>query len=112
MTTDHRKHRRAPMSGVVKFYEWNRPFQAESAEISAEGMFLATAATLAEGAMVTVRLALPGLSRAFTVLAKVVRTVRGNRLRRSGLGLRFVDIAASDRRSILEYVDQRGVGAT
>jgi uncharacterized protein (TIGR02266 family) len=107
MDANNRKYPRAPLSGTVKFYEWNRPFQADASEISADGMFLKTEASLSEGAMVTLRLSIPGLARAFTVLGKVVRTVRGSLLRPPGLGVHFVDIAAGDRKSITDYVAQR-----
>jgi c-di-GMP-binding flagellar brake protein YcgR len=111
MGANQRKYPRAPLSGTVKAYEWNRPFHANAGEISANGMFLRTPATLPEGAMLTLRLSIPGLDRAFTVLGKVVRTVRGGFLRPSGMGIHFVDISAGDRRSILQYVDQRGARA-
>lgn len=107
MEPNSRKYPRAPMSGTVRFYEWNRPMQADAAEISGNGMFLRTPSVLPEGSMVTLRLMLPGLDRAFTVLGKVVRTVRGSILKPAGVGVEFVDIASSDRRSILEYVARR-----
>lgn len=108
---NHRQHPRAPFSGMVRFYEWNRPHQADAEEISASGVFLRTASALPEGSLVTLRLAIPGLTRAFTVLGKVVRTVKGGLLRPSGMGVRFVDIAAMDRRAIDAYVSQRSLRA-
>ncbi len=104
---DHREFARAPMSGTVKFFDWNQPSAAEGTEISAGGMFLRTRAVLAEGAMVTVRVTLPGLKRAFTVLGKVVRTVKGGLFTPSGMGVRFVDLSPGDRQTILEYVARR-----
>ncbi len=106
-TNNHRAYDRAPMSGPVKFFEWDRPAQAEGTEISAGGMFLRTRAVLAEGAMLTVRVTLPGVKRAFTVLGKVVRTVKGGLLAQPGMGVRFVDLSPGDRQSILEYVARR-----
>ncbi|MHB8873101.1 MAG: PilZ domain-containing protein [Myxococcaceae bacterium] len=111
MESEQRTYPRAPLSGTVKFYDWDRPFQAGAEQISASGVFLRTASQLAEGSLVTMRLAIPGLSRAFTVLGRVVRTVRGSLLRAPGLGIRFVDITDTDRRSILEYVARRVRGA-
>ncbi len=102
-----REFARAPMSGTVKFFDWNLPAQAEGTEISGGGMFLRTRAVVAEGAMVTVRVTLPGLRRAFTVLGKVVRTVKGGLFSPSGMGLRFVDLAPGDRQTILDYVARR-----
>ncbi len=55
-----REFARAPVSGTVKFFERNRASQAVSTEISGGGIFLRTGAVLAEGAMVTVRVTLPG----------------------------------------------------
>ncbi|MBS1153502.1 MAG: hypothetical protein H6Q89_5200, partial [Myxococcaceae bacterium] len=49
-----REFARAPMSGPVKFFEWNHPAHAEGTEISGSGIFLRTREVLAEGAMVTV----------------------------------------------------------
>lgn len=107
MSIEHRKYPRAPLSGTVKFFEWNRPHQAAAAEISGNGVFLRTHSALGEGAMVTLRLSIPGLARPFTVLGKVVRTVRGSLLHPSGVGIEFVDIAPTDRRSIIDYVARR-----
>ena len=104
---NHRAFPRAPMSGTVKFFDWNQPAQAEGTEISGGGMFLLTKAVLSEGAMVTVRVTLPGLKRAFTVLGKVVRTVKGGLFSPPGMGVRFVDLSPGDRQTILEYVAQR-----
>lgn len=107
MDADQRKYPRAPLSGTVKVFEWNRPFQAGAEEISASGVFLRTTSVLPEGSMLTMRLSIPGLARAFTVLGRVVRTVRGSLLRAPGLGVHFVDISDSDRRSLLDYVALR-----
>ncbi len=95
------------MSGAVKFFEWNEPRQAEVTEISGGGVFLRTREVLAEGAMVTLRVTLPGLKRAFTVLCKVVRTVKGGIFAPSGMGVRFVDLTPGDRQTILDYVARR-----
>lgn len=105
--SNHREFDRAPMSGTVKFFDWDRPGQAEGTEISGGGMFLRTATVMAEGAMVTVRVTLPGLKRAFTVLGKVVRTVKGGLLTPAGMGLKFIDLSPGDRQTILEYVARR-----
>lgn len=112
MEPNSRKYQRAPMSGTVRFYEWNRPLSAEAQEISANGIFLRSeSSVLAEGVIVTMRLALPGLQKAFTVLGKVVRTVRGSLLKPAGIGIEFLDIAAADRRRVLEYVARRTLRA-
>ncbi len=112
MLPEQRKYARAPLTGPVKVFEWNKLVQAGADQISAGGVFLKTPTALAEGSLVTVRLMLPGLERAFTVLGKVVRTVRGNLLRPPGLGVWFVDIAQGDRESILDYVARRARGAS
>ena len=102
-----RQFPRAPMSGPVKFFDWNQPKRADVTEISGGGIFLRTGEVLAEGAMVTVRMTVPGLKRTFTVLGKVVRTVKGGRFSPPGMGVRFVDLAPRDRQTILEYVARR-----
>ena len=48
-----------------------------------------------------------GGSRAFTVLGKVVRTVKGSRFRPGGMDVRFVDLAAPDREAVSSYVSRR-----
>ena len=96
------------MTGTVRFCDWNRPLSAEAQEISANGIFLRSETNvLPNGAVVTMQVALPGLQKAFTVMGKVVRTVRGSLLKPPGLGIQFVDIAAADRRMVLEYVARR-----
>jgi uncharacterized protein (TIGR02266 family) len=106
---EHRRYPRAPLSGTVKFYDWNRPLQADASEISGDGLFLKTSIPLPEGALVTLRLSIPGLTQAFTVLGKVVRTVRGGMLRPAGMGVQFVDIPASARQHIQHYVAHRAL---
>src|SRR3954451_8430321 len=102
MDANSRQYPRAPLTGTVKFFDWNRALHADVSEISANGIFLRTDSSLPEGAMVTLRVAIPGLQRAFTVLGKVVRTVQGSLLKPPGMGISFLDIASGDRRSILE----------
>ena len=112
MTPEHREFTRAPMTGSVRFFEWNEVRSADAVEISASGIFLKTSRLLAEGSMLTLRLTLPGLKRAFTVLGKVVRTVKGGLLAAPGMGVRFMDLQPSDREEILSYVARRVVEAT
>ncbi len=104
---DHREFKRAPLSGVVKFFAWDQTRQAEGVEVSGGGVFLRTREPLSEGSMITVRLAVPGLNRAFTVLGKVVRTVKGGLFAAPGMGVRFLDLKPADRESILQYVEGR-----
>jgi Tfp pilus assembly protein PilZ len=104
---NQRRFPRAPLTGTVKFYDWDKPMQADATEISGEGIFLKTPQALPEGALLTLRLCIPGLDEAFTVLGKVVRTVRGGLLRPAGMGVRFVDIPARARDRISEYVARR-----
>lgn len=103
--------RRAPLSTPVKFFDWNRPQTAEAVEISVRGVFLKTAEPLAEDRLLTMRLQLPDGSRPFTVLGKVLRTVKGSMFRPGGMDIRFVDLAASDRLAIEAYVQRRTLRA-
>ncbi|HVE83741.1 MAG TPA: PilZ domain-containing protein [Myxococcales bacterium] len=103
---------RAPLAGLVKFFDWNRPQQAEAMEISVKGVFLKTAQPLAEDRLLTLRLQLPGDgARAFTVLGRVGRTVKGNPFRAGGMDVRFVDLPAADRAAIEAYVRRRTLRA-
>ncbi len=107
-----RAHPRAPLSGLVRFYEWNHPHDAQAREIGGGGVFLQTDASVVEGSLLTLRIDLPA-SRSFTVLGRVVRTVRGGwtRLRHSGLAIQFLDLGATDRQAILDYVARHGARA-
>ncbi len=108
VTVEHkRKHPRAPYAVQVRFFEWDRARTAQGTQISEGGLFLKTNTPLPEGALVTVRIGLPGVEQSFTVLAQVVRTVRGGMLRDSGMGLKFVDIGANHRELIAQYVASR-----
>jgi uncharacterized protein (TIGR02266 family) len=112
MNPEHREFARAPLTGPIRFFEWNEARAADAVEISASGIFLKTTRLLAEGSMLTLRLTLPGLRRAFTVLGKVVRTVKGGLLAPAGMGVRFMDLQPADRDIILAYVSRRVVEAT
>jgi PilZ domain len=102
---------RARLSTQVKFFDWNRPQTAEALEISARGVFLKTPSPLAEDRLLTLRLQLPDGGRPFTVLGKVIRTVRGSLFRPGGMDVRFVDLAAVDRLAIEAYVRRRTLRA-
>ncbi len=102
-----RAYPRAPFTGNVRYFLWDRPFDASAREVGGNGLFLRTYDLLPEGSLLTLRLALPGGRHAFTVLGKVVRVVRGGALRDAGMGIEFLDIAVSDRRRILEYIAER-----
>ena len=107
MRHENREFHRAPLTAPVKFFEWDRARAADAVEISASGIFLKTKLLMAEGSMVTLRLTLPGLKRAFTVLGKVVRTVKGGLLAPAGMGIRFLDLRPADRDVIAAYVASR-----
>ncbi|HEY8209692.1 MAG TPA: PilZ domain-containing protein [Myxococcaceae bacterium] len=102
---------KAPLTGQVKFFDWNRPQVAEAMEISTRGVFLKTAAPLAEDRLLTLRLQLPDGSRPFTVLGRVTRTVKGSMFRAGGMDIRFIDLSAADRASIEAYVQRRTLRA-
>jgi uncharacterized protein (TIGR02266 family) len=106
-SSESRKHARAPYREGVRYFEWDRARMAQGTEISAGGMFLKTSAPLAEGKMVTLRLALPGSSAGFTVLARVIRTVQGGILREPGMGVQFLDITPGARALIQHFVEGR-----
>ncbi|HYV47547.1 MAG TPA: PilZ domain-containing protein [Myxococcaceae bacterium] len=102
---------RAPLSTSVKFFDWNRPQTAEAVEISTRGVFLKTTAPLAEDRLLTLRLQLTDGTRPFTVLGRVIRTVKGSLFRPGGMDVRFIDLAASDRLTIEAYVQRRTLRA-
>ncbi len=98
-------------SGSLSRASWTAcaPFEAAATEIGGDGIFLKTTQLLPEGSMITVRLALPGVERAFTVLARVVRVVRGglSGLRPAGMGIQFIDLGAGERKLVLDYIHAR-----
>ena len=102
----NREHPRAPIQTRVRYFTWNEPHDAVATEIGGNGIFVETEAPAAEGSLLTLRVALP-LNRSFTVLGRVVRTVRGSwaRLRKTGMGIQFLDLSATDRRAVLDYLE-------
>ena len=103
---EHREFSRAPLSGAVRYWDWNRVRQCAASEISGNGIFLRTPETLPEGAHVTLRLEIPG-HRGMTVLGRVVRTVQGGLLAVAGMGIRFLDLSPSQRQLIQTFVQSR-----
>lgn len=107
MKADSREYPRASVRAPIWYYQWNEPKSAEGLELSAGGIFLRTEATLPEGTMLTLRLAMPGLARAITVLGQVVRTVKGSVVKPSGMGVRFLDLLPTERTALVAFVNQR-----
>lgn len=107
---EQREYPRASLHHQLKYYKWDRPSVAEVHEISANGLFVRTKDELDVGSMLTVRLSLPGYAQAWTVLCKVVRSVRGGFFRPGGVGLRFLDLTPSAKGIIQSYVT--GAGGT
>lgn len=107
MKHENREFHRAPLSSPVKFFIWGKAVAADAIEISGSGIFLKTQTLLAEGSMLTLRVTLPGLRHAFTVLGKVVRTVKGGLLAPAGMGIRFMDLMPAERDTICAYVEPR-----
>jgi uncharacterized protein (TIGR02266 family) len=108
MTTSRRRHPRAPYTERVAYFEWDRESAASGAEIGEGGMFIRTDHPPHEGSLVTLRVPMPG-GRAFTALARVVRTVRASRLSfwPTGMAVRFLDLPGEARRAIAAYVETR-----
>ncbi len=107
-----REFPRAPLCELVRFFDWDMPFDAQATEIGGGGLFLQTDRPIAEGTLLTLRVKLPA-STSFTVLGRVVRTVRGGwgRLRKAGLAIQFLDLSSEDRRSVLAYVARHNAQA-
>ena len=107
LNTEKRANSRVPYTEPVEYFCWDQRKNADALEISPDGMFLRASDILPEGSMLTLRVRLPGIGRAFTVLGRVVHVVFGGTTRRRGMGIRFLDIAPSDRDNIVSYVAQR-----
>src|SRR5271170_7980436 len=97
--TSKREHPSRPFRVTIRYFEWNEPHDAVALEIGGGGIFVECNQPLAEGSLLTLRIALP-VGRKFTVLGRVVRSVHGNwaKLRRTGMGIQFMDLGAEDRR--------------
>lgn len=107
-----REFPRAPLSEMVRFFDWNEPFDAQATEIGGGGLFLQTDRPIAEGTLLTLRVKLPA-STCFTVLGRVVRTVRGGwgRLRQPGIAIQFMDLGSAERRQVMAYVARHSARA-
>jgi PilZ domain len=105
-----REHPRGPIQARVRYFEWNQPHDAVATEIGGGGIFLETSAPATEGSLLTIRVALP-IGKSFTVLGRVVRTVRGSwaRLRKTGMGIQFIDLSAGDRNTVIGYLEHHAV---
>ncbi len=108
--TEHLESPHTPLTGLVRYWEWNQPRTAEGVEISGNGVFLRTQHVLGEGTHLTVRLELPALP-GMTVLGRVVRTVHGGTLAKPGMGIRFLDLTPEQHRRIVSFVEQRVLSA-
>ena len=104
--TEHLESPAVPFSQGVRFWVWNQAKAGDGLELSENGIFLKTASVESEGQHVTVRLELPNEER-FTVLGKVVRTVKGGLIAAAGMGIRFMDLTPSQRQSIGQFVAMR-----
>ena len=105
---NRRVHPRAPYTERVFFWEWDCERGASGAQLGAGGVFLRTEAPPVEGSILTLRLPVPG-ERSYTILGRVVRTVRASRgsLHEPGMAIRFLNVAPEARRAIERYVQAR-----
>ena len=103
-----REHPRRPLRITLRYFYWNEPHDAVAVEIGGGGMFVESESPPDEGSLLTLRVDLP-TGRSFTVLGRVVRTVHGSwaRLRRTGMGVQFLDLGAEDRQVLLDYIGSR-----
>ncbi len=107
--SNDREFPRARVKTEVKMFRWADTMVGHLTEVSANGLFVAAKETLPEGTLLTLRLLLPGVKRAFTVLGRVVRTARGGFFTPPGMGIRFLDISAKDRELISAFVSEHAV---
>ena len=101
-----RAHPRKTLRITIRYFQWNEPHDAVALEIGGGGIFVESHAPVPEGSMLTLRVVLPS-GRSFTVLGRVVRTVRDGwaRARTPGMGIQFVDLGAADRSALLDYIN-------
>ena|ERR1700722_10611089 len=104
--TSKREHPRKTLRITIRYFCWNEPHDGVALEIGGGGIFLESPTPIPEGSLLTLRISLPS-GQNFTVLGRVVRTVHGSwaRLRNPGMGIQFVDLGASDRRALLDYIN-------
>ena len=98
-TADRRWHTRAPLATQIRCKECMS--LAFSRDVSVGGMFVETNRPLAPGSQANLRFNLDDSGPIVIALAEVTYEVP-----RLGMGVQFVDIAASDRKRLEEYVSK------
>jgi hypothetical protein len=103
-----REHPRRPLRITIRYFQWNEPHDAVAVEIGGGGIFVESDTPALEGTLLTLRIILPA-GRSFTVLGRVVRAVHSSwaRLRRTGMGIQFLDLGADERQALLDYIGSR-----
>jgi c-di-GMP-binding flagellar brake protein YcgR len=100
---EKRKFRRVPLTAVVHAEAAGQPYSVEGRNISAGGMLVKTENTLGEGVHLRLEFLLPGELLPVHAIGVVQHVLPG-----SFMGIRFVEMAAADRRRIESYVDAAG----
>jgi hypothetical protein len=91
----------------VVYFLGSQERSARALAISPEAVFLGAEEVLPEGTMLTLRLRLPGVARAFTALGRVFSVVLDGAGLRRGMSIAFLDIAPRDREAIRSWAADR-----
>jgi c-di-GMP-binding flagellar brake protein YcgR len=111
----HSERREVDFLCEVVARDWNAPFSHRATDLSPTGAWLRTSFPLEVDDVVVVNLRPPGwrAGRDLTVFARVARSVRvheRNGRRENGMGVRFLDITASERAELTRCLRRAAAG--
>lgn len=105
---ERRRFARVEARLQVQFVYADGFFELETDDLSLGGLFIATEQLLPQGERLRLVLHVPGERPAIKAVAEVVRRVeRPAAGRPRGIGVRFIELDAEERRVLLDYLQQR-----
>jgi uncharacterized protein (TIGR02266 family) len=104
-TENHRRHPRIHRPVEVNYYFGENLFKEFTRSLSMGGLYVKTAQPLEVGSLFCVDFNLPGFDHLFKVRGKVIwikvaEDVNGP----PGMGIKFLDVPESDKRTLLQYI--------
>ncbi len=104
-TKKHRRHPRIHRPVEVNYYAGNEFYSEHTVSLSMGGLYVKTAQPLEVGSLFRVDFNLPGFDHLFkmrgkVIWIKVVEDVNGP----PGMGIKFLDVPESDKRTLLQYL--------
>lgn len=109
-TEEKRRHVRAPLAMKIELSDGHEPLLGVGNDISEGGLFIASHDVYAIGDQLALEFRLPGNSRPIHCQAEVSWLSMGSDGRGRGMGVRFLDLAPQDARTIAAFVTRRTPG--